>query len=62
MVTRAGLELSASDLISCSIDFVTTGEIKLLVGRPSGYILKEDDDRLALNQNSLEFLLTEVED
>jgi hypothetical protein len=62
MVTRSGLELSASDVISCSIDFVTTGEIKLLVGRPSGYILKEDDDRLALNQNSLEFLLTEVED
>jgi hypothetical protein len=62
MVTRSGLELSASDVISCSIDFVTTGEIKLLVGRPSGYILKEDDDRLALNQNSLEFLLAEVED
>lgn len=62
MVTRSGLELSASDLISCSIDFVTTGEIKLLVGRPSGYILKEDEDRLALNQNNLEFLLTEVED
>ena len=62
MVTRAGLELSASDVISCSIDFVTTGEIKLLVGRPSGYVLKEDDDRIALNQNSLEFLLTEVED
>jgi len=62
MVTRAGLELSASEVISCSIDFITTGEIKLLVGRPSGYILKEDDDRLALNQNSLAFLLTEVED
>jgi hypothetical protein len=62
MVTRSGLEVTASDLISCSIDFVTTGEIKLLVGRPSGYILKEDDDRIALNQNSLEFLLTEVED
>jgi hypothetical protein len=62
MVTRSGLEVAGSDLISCSIDFVTTGEIKLLVGRPSGYILKEDDDRIALNQNSLEFLLTEVED
>lgn len=62
MVTRAGLELSASDIISCSIDFVTTGEIKLLVGRPSGYILKEDDDRIALNQSSMDFLLTEVED
>jgi hypothetical protein len=62
MVTRSGLELSGADVISCSIDFVTTGEIKLLVGRPSGYILKEDDDRLALNQNNLAFLLTEVED
>lgn len=62
MVTRSGLEVTASDIISCSIDFVTTGEIKLLVGRPSGYILQEDDDRIALNQNSLEFLLTEIED
>ena len=62
MVTRSGLEVSGSELISCSIDFITTGEIKLLVGRPSGYVLKEDDDRIALNQNSLDFLLTEVED
>jgi hypothetical protein len=62
LVTRSGLEISGQELISCSIDFVTTGEIKLLVGQPSGYVLKEDDDRIALNQNSLEFLLTEVED
>ena len=62
MITRAGLKLSASDIISCSIDFVTTGEIKLLVGRPSGYVLKEDDDRIALNQSSMDFLLAEVED
>jgi hypothetical protein len=62
MVTRSGLQVTASDLISCSIDFVTTGEIRLIVGRPSGYILKEDDDRIALNQDSLAFLLTEIED
>jgi hypothetical protein len=62
MVTRSGLQVVASDLITCSIDFVTTGEIKLLVGRPSGYILKEDDDRITLNQDNLSFLLTEVED
>ena len=62
MVTRSGLQVSATELITCSIDFVTTGEIKLLVGRPSGYILKEDDDRIALNQDNLSFLLTEVED
>jgi hypothetical protein len=62
MVTRSGLEVTATDIISCGIDFVTTGEIKLLVGRPSGYILKEDDDRIALNQNNLAFLLAEIED
>jgi hypothetical protein len=62
MVTRSGIQVEASQLITCSIDFVTTGEIKLLVGRPSGYILKEDDDRIALNQDNLAFLLTEVED
>jgi hypothetical protein len=62
MVTRSGIQVAAGDVITCRIDFVTTGEIRLLVGRPSGYILKEDDDRLALNQDNLAFLLTEVED
>jgi hypothetical protein len=62
MVTRSGIQVSSTELITCSIDFVTTGEIRLLVGRPSGYILKEDDDRIALNQDNLAFLLTEVED
>jgi hypothetical protein len=62
MVIRSGIQVAATDVITCRIDFVTTGEIKLLVGRPSGYVLKEDDDRIALNQDSLSFLLTEVED
>lgn len=62
MITRSGVQTVASDLINCSIDFVTTGEIKLVIGRPSGYVLKEDDDRIALNQDNLAFLLTEVED
>jgi hypothetical protein len=62
MVTRSGIQVTATDLITCRIDFVTTGEIQLRVGRPSGYILKEDTDRIALNQDSLSFLLTEVED
>ena len=61
MVTRTGVEVRPDQAISCVIDFVTTGEIRLLIGEPSGYILKEDDDRLRLNQN-LDFLLTEVTD
>lgn len=61
MVTRSGIEVSPDKIISCAIDFVTTGEIRLLIGEPSGYILKEDTDRLRLQQN-LDFLLTEVTD
>lgn len=61
VITRSGLQVEAGNLITCSIDFLTTGEVKLLVGRPSGYILKEDDFRIKLNQ-SLDFLLTEVTD
>jgi hypothetical protein len=61
MVTRTGIEVTTDQTINCAIDFVTTGEIKLLIGEPSGYILKEDTDRLRLQQN-LDFLLTEVTD
>lgn len=61
MVSRTGIEVRPDQAISCVIDFVTTGEIRLLLGEPSGYILKEDDDRLQLQQ-SLDFLLTEVTD
>ena len=61
MVTRAGVTVSSTDLITCRIDFVTTGEIRLLIGEPVGYVLKEDDDRIELEQ-SIEYLLQEAED
>jgi hypothetical protein len=61
MVTKAGVQVAAGDIINCTVDFVTTGEIRLQVGQPSGYVLKEDDDRIRLQQN-LDFLLTETED
>ncbi len=61
MVTRAGVEVRSDQIISCAIDFVTTGEIRLLIGEPSGYILKQDDDRIQLQQ-SVDFLLMEVTD
>jgi hypothetical protein len=56
MVTRAGVTVEDSATIACTIDFVTTGEIKLLIGDPADYVLKEDDDRISLEQ-SLDFLL-----
>lgn len=61
LVTRSGVEVDASDIIRCTIDFVTTGEVRLLVGRPADYILKEDNDRVVLEQ-SLGFLLQETDD
>jgi len=61
MVTQAGVTVNADSAITCTIDFVTTGEIRLLVGEPAGYVLKEDDDRIEIEQ-SLEFLLKETED
>lgn len=61
MVTKAGIEVRSDQVITSAIDFVTTGEIRLLIGQPSGYVLKEDDDRIRLQQN-LDFLLTEVTD
>jgi len=61
MVTQAGVTVNADSAITCTIDFVTTGEIRLLVGEPAGYVLKEDDDRIEIEQ-SLDFLLKETED
>lgn len=61
VITRAGVSVGTDDAISCTIDFVTTGDLRLIIGKPSDYILKEDDDRINLEQ-SLDFLLQEIED
>ena len=61
MVTQTGVTVDSADIIRCTIDFVTTGEIRLLIGEPAGYVLKEDDDRIEIEQ-SLDFILKEAED
>lgn len=61
VVTKAGITVQDNAIVACTIDFVSTGEIRLLVGEPAGYILKEDDGLIELEQ-SLDFLLQEVED
>lgn len=61
MITKAGVQVAAGDIINCTIDFVATGEIRLLIGQIEEYVLKEDDDRINLEQ-SLDFLLKETED
>ena len=65
VITRAGVTVAADRLISCSIDFLTTGDFRVKVGVPSEYILKEDADLIELEANQetgLGFLLQEVTD
>lgn len=61
VVTQVGVTVSNNSAINATIDFVTTGEIRLIFARPSEYILKEDTDRIQVEQ-SVDFLLKEVTD
>lgn len=61
VTTNTGISVEAGSLVSCTIDFVTTGEIRLVVGKPDEYILKEDDDRIQV-EHGLNFLLQELTD
>lgn len=61
LITRCGVEVQAGSLVECAIDFVTTGDIRLLLGRPADFLLKEDNGAIGLEQ-SLDYLLTEVTD
>lgn len=62
VVTRAGVEVQSDNIISCSIDFLATGEIKLLVGRAPGYVLQEDQGRILTQEYELAALLKEIDD
>ena len=61
VITRAGVNVSPGNIIQCTIDFVTNGEIKLLIGEPSSYILKEDYGHIEL-EPTLNYLLKEAAD
>lgn len=61
LITRSGIDVRAGDLVEVVIDFVTTGEYRLLIGDPLGYILKEDDFYIE-KEKGLGFLLKEETD
>lgn len=61
VTTSTGITVEAQGIVSCTIDFITTEQIKLVIGKPSEYILKQDDDRIRVEQD-LDFLLQEIED
>ena len=56
VVTNAGVTVEAGEIINCSIDFVTTGKVQLILDRPSRYLLKEDTDKIGV-EHSVDFLL-----
>ena len=67
VVTRAGVTVSSDALVNVSIDFVTTGDLKLRVGTPPEYLLLEDNEAILLNgpvgdDLTLDYLLQEVTD
>ena len=63
VATGTGVSVESNTLLTCTMDFVTTGEMRLLVGRPAEFLLQENDDRLKLEgQASLGFLLKEITD
>ncbi len=62
VITRAGVEVRSDSLISCSIDFLSTGEIQLLVGTAPGRVLKEDLGYILTKELSVDSLLKEIDD
>ena len=61
VITNVGVTVPTDGVINATIDFVSTGELRLIFGRPAEYILKEDDDRIQVEQ-AVEYLLKEVTD
>lgn len=61
VITNVGITVPTDGVINATIDFVSTGELRLIFGRPAEYILKEDDDRIQVEQ-AVEYLLKEVTD
>lgn len=62
VITRAGVEVRSDAIISASIDFLATGEIKLLVGRSPGYVLQQNQGRILTKLYEVDALLKEVDD
>lgn len=60
-ITKAGVNVVSGDLITTSIDFVTTGEFRLLLGEPVSFLYTEAENRI-LVEKTLDFLVQEETD
>ena len=61
VTTSTGISVEAGGLVNCTVDFVTTGQIRLVIGRPVDYILRENDEQAAA-EPTLDDLLQEITD
>jgi hypothetical protein len=61
IITRSAITVRPGGAVELAVDFVTTGEFALKIGEPSGYILKEDYDRI-MREQDIDYLLTEPTD
>ena len=56
IVTNVSVTVPAGEVIESNIDFVTTGEFKLLIGTPPSYLLTEEPAKLLQEDGSGIFL------
>lgn len=61
IITRVGVQVVSGEIVKCSIDFISTGEIKLLLGAKSDFILQESYEPIELEQG-LGGLLQQTDD
>jgi len=60
VVTQAAIQFEASDVVRATIDFITTGTIRLKTRtQPKRYLLQEDGGKISLEQDAASFLLLE---
>ena len=63
VVTNAATEFRPGNVVISSIEFVTTGPIKIkALTEAKRYLLQEDGDKIALEQDASSYLLLEEED
>ena len=59
IVTSASISVGANEAITSTIQFVTTGQFKLLTGIPPAYLLQEDGISLILKEDGSRIIVSE---
>ncbi len=66
VATQVGVSVTSDSIVNTTIDFVTSGPLRLRFGAPASFILKEDTDKIQLEEGTaetpLDALLKETDD